>query len=241
MSKDLFYEMDLAYVHDVGYSRFARHAAKMLIKVFDEQLSEKGLLIDLGCGSGVVAQELVESGYKVLGIDISQALIEIAKKRAPHANFIVGSFFDIPLPECIGIVSTSECLNYATNGEDLNAIKALFRKVFASLKPGGLFIFDMVEPGTVDDRKHIMEHEDWTLFSHRREDQIRNTLTREITLFRKIGESYRKSKEIHKARLYPHKQVIALLEDVGFEVSLFKQYDELKLDEHHFGYCCKKL
>lgn len=98
----------------------------------------------------------------------------------------------------------------------------------------------MIEPGTTDDRKRIVEHEDWTMFLHTWEDQDQNILTRDITLFRKTGELYRKSKEIHKARLYPHKQIISLLKDAGFEVSVFKQYDELKLDEHHFGYYCKK-
>jgi 2-polyprenyl-3-methyl-5-hydroxy-6-metoxy-1,4-benzoquinol methylase len=240
MTKDLFYDTDLAYVHDTGFSNFAHHAAKMLKKVFNEQFNEKGLIIDIGCGSGIVAKELVDSRFEVLGIDISQALIEIAKKRAPNASYTVGSFFETTLPKCIGVVSTSECLNYATNGENHNNLKELFRKVFTSLEHGGLFIFDMIEPGTTDDRKFIVEHEDWTMFLHTREDQDRNILTRDVTLFRKTGEFYRKSKEIHQARLYPHKKIISLLEDTGFEVSVFKQYDELKLDEHHFGYHCKK-
>lgn len=241
MSEDLFYDTDLAYVHDTGYSNFARHAAKMIKKVFDEQFSKKKeLIIDLGCGSGIVAKELVDGGFKVLGIDKSQALIEIAKKRAPNVNYKVSSFFETTLPKCIGVVSTSECLNYATNGENHNNIKGLFEKVFTSLEHGGLFIFDMIEPGTTNDRKYIVEHDDWTMFLHTWEDQDQNILTRDITLFRKTGELYRKSKEIHKARLYPHKQIISLLEDAGFEVSVFKQYDELKLGEHHFGYHCRK-
>jgi hypothetical protein len=41
------------------------------------------------------------------------------------------------------------------------------------------------------------------------------------------GNLYRKSKEIHKARLYLHNQIVSLLEASGFQISLFKQYDDL--------------
>ena len=242
MTNKLFYDTDLAYVHDTGYSNFAINAAKMLKELFNKEFHKKGLIVDLGCGSGVVAKELLDSGFDVLGIDISEALIEIAKKRAPTGKYIVGSFFDINLPKCIGVISTSECLNYATHGENEKHLKTLFKKVLNALQPGGLFIFDMIEPGTAKNDKYIVEKNDWTMFLHTWEDKEKNILTRDITLFRKIENNlYRKTKEIHTARLYPHDQVISLLEETGFQVSLFKQYGDLELDEHHFGYKCKKV
>ncbi len=240
MTKDLFYDTDLAYVHDTGYGDFARSAAIMLKKLFNQEFHTRGLIIDLGCGSGIVAKELLDDNFKILGIDKSHALIEIAKKHAPGGNYVVGSFFETNLPKCIGVVSTSECLNYATNGENDKNLRNLFQNVFAALESRGLFIFDMIEPGTCEDRKYIVERDDWTMFLHTWEDRELNVLTRDVTLFRKTGELYRKSKEVHKARLYPHEQVVSLLEEVGFKVSLFKEYSDLKLDKHHFGYECKK-
>lgn len=240
MNKDFFYNTDLAYVHDTGYGDFARHAAKMITETLNREFNKKGLIIDLGCGSGIVAKELLDNNFKVLGIDKSQDLIEIAKRRAPGGDYIVHSFFETHFPKCIGAISTSECLNYATNGENQNNLKKLFKDIFEALEEEGLFIFDMIEPGTANDRTSIVEQEDWTMFLHIWEDQELNILTRDVTLFRKIGDLYRKSKEVHKARLYPHEQVVSLLEETGFKVSLFKEYGDLKLDEHHFGFKCKK-
>lgn len=242
MTNNLFYDTDLAYVHDTGYGNFARKAAKMIKNLFNQEFQEKGLIIDLGCGSGIVAKELLEDGFKILGIDKSEALIQIAKNRAPKGKFEVGSFFESSFPKCMGVISTSECLNYATNGENENNLKKLFKNVFAALQKDGLFVFDMIESGTAKGEKYIVEKDDWTMFLHTWEDHEKNILTRDVTLFRQVEDNlYRKSKEIHKARLYPHDQIVALLEDAGFQVSLFKQYDDLILDEHHFGYKCKKI
>ncbi len=241
MTRKLFYDTDLAYVHDTGYSNFAHNAAKMIKKAFSKEFYKKGLIIDLGCGSGIIAKELLDDGFEVLGIDKSKALIEIANKRAPNGEYVIDSFFEISLPKCIGVISTSECLNYAVNGENEKQLRNLFKNVFGALQSGGLFIFDMIEPGTAKNEKYIVEKNDWTMFLHTWENNENNILTRDIILFRKIENNlYRKTKEIHTARLYPHNQVIALLEETGFQVSLFKQYGDLELDEHHFGYKCKK-
>lgn len=214
----------------------------MLKKLFNEEFHEKGLVIDLGCGSGIVAKELLDDGFQVLGIDKSEALIQIAKKHAPQGKYEVGSFFEASFPKCMGVISTSECLNYATNGENEKDLKNLFESIFASLQKGGLFVFDMIEPGTANGEKYIIEKDDWTMFLHTWEDQEKNILTRDVTLFRQVDNNlYRKSKEVHKARLHPHNQIVSLLKDSGFQVSLFKQYDDLNLDEHHFGYKCKKI
>ena len=237
-----YYQEDLAYVHDSGFGEFAINATSMILKTLGEQFPNKGLVIDLGCGSGIVAKSLTQAGFNVLGIDHSNAMIGLAKHKAPKAEFITGSFFDIDLPKCSAIISTSECFNYITHVTDNeNALKNLFQKSFNALEEGGLLIFDMIEPGTADDNKYIIEkEEDWTMFVHVFEDKDKNILTREVTLFRKIGDNYRKSKEVHQAKLYKHESIITFLQEVGFCVDLFKQYNDLVLDEHHFGYLCKK-
>lgn len=230
-----YYSEDLAYVHHKGYSDFANHAAIMIVKTLNEQLNKKGLVIDLGCGSGVVAKALVNNQFEVLGIDQSQSLIKLAKERVPQAQFVVGSFFEIPLPPCIAVVSTSECFNYIL-GEGKSNLETLFQHIFSALEKGGLFIFDMIEPGDRADRKLIVEQSDWTMFCHIHEEVKTNTLSRNITLFRKTNGLYRKSKEVHQVKLYPHEVIISWLEKAGFKVNLFKNYDNLTLDEHHHGF-----
>lgn len=236
-----YYDMDLSYVHATGFDTFAQNAAQMITDTLNKKINGKGLVIDLGCGSGSVAKALINNQFDVLGIDASKTLINIAKERVPKANFIVGSFFDVTFPACVSVVSTSECLNYIVDNQNHEAdLKKLFQKIYSALAKDGLFIFDMIEPGTAHDESHIVEHEDWSMFVRVRENSKTNILTRDATVFRKVGEYYRRSHELHKAKLYPHEEIIKFLKEAGFDVSLFKQYDKLMLDEHHFGYICRK-
>ncbi len=61
------YKADLAYIHDVGFSQFAQHAAAGLLDILRRARITRGRVVDLGCGSGIWAAELIDAGYDVLG------------------------------------------------------------------------------------------------------------------------------------------------------------------------------
>src|SRR5207247_5317319 len=86
----LVYSPDLAYIHDAGFTGFAHRAAPELIKILRGHGIRRGLVVDAGCGSGPLAGHLVEAGYDVLGIDVSPAMIRLARERVPHGSFRVG-------------------------------------------------------------------------------------------------------------------------------------------------------
>lgn len=56
------------------------------------------------------------------------------------------------------------------------------------------------------------------------EDRRRKTLTRTITTFRKLGEAYRRHREIHRLRLYPRSEVTQQLKRAGFQVRTLGGY-----------------
>lgn len=50
--------------------------------------AEKGsFVIDLGCGNGALSKKIVDKGYNVLGIDVSENMIKTAKQLYPDINF----------------------------------------------------------------------------------------------------------------------------------------------------------
>ncbi len=68
----------------------ARHAATALIADLNDRSMLSGTVVDLGCGSGITAEVLADAGYHVLGVDLSEPLIRIARARVPAAEFNVG-------------------------------------------------------------------------------------------------------------------------------------------------------
>jgi 2-polyprenyl-3-methyl-5-hydroxy-6-metoxy-1,4-benzoquinol methylase len=86
------YGEDLAHIHDAGFGDVAAAASEWLIGRLRSLGIASGTVADLGCGSGQVAARLVQAGYSVLGVDISSAFIETARRRVPSATFVVESF-----------------------------------------------------------------------------------------------------------------------------------------------------
>jgi SAM-dependent methyltransferase len=227
------YQEDLAYIHDVGFGNFARHAATGILTLLRENGIEHGLVVDLGCGSGLFAAELVRAGYEVLGVDYSAAMLKIARQRVPEARFRRASFLEVALPSCAVITALGEVLSYLfdpVNGRA--ALEQLFARVYQALPPGGLFIFDVVGPGRAGGpgKRHRNAHgEDWATLVEAEEDLDAMTLTRHITSFRRVGKYYRRSEEVHRLQLYRSTELVAILRDLGFRARRLRGYGEFSL------------
>jgi SAM-dependent methyltransferase len=147
MVKPLFYDEDLAYIHDSGFTDLARSAATTLLGALRKQKIRNGLVVDLGCGSGVLAERLTGAGYEVLGIDVSPAMLKIARRRAPRARFLRRSLFDLEIPGCVAVTAIGESLNYIFDNRGPSGLNSLFTRIHHALMPGGLLIFDLAGPG----------------------------------------------------------------------------------------------
>src|SRR5919202_1963053 len=159
------YREDLAYIHDVGFEHLAKNAAQVLLNALRWSGIAKGSVIDLCCGSGLLARELAAAGYEVLGIDISKKLLDIARERVPSAHFRQESILKAELPPCVAVAGIGECFNYLFDEDNTESeLYELLRRIHEVLDPGGLLIFDVAEqgrvPGSGPQRTHI-EGEDW--------------------------------------------------------------------------------
>ena len=144
------YGDDLAYVHDAGFGSLARSAAVVLLRALRESRRDRGLVVDLCCGSGLLARELSSAGYEVLGIDVSRALLALARERAPEGRFREESIFSAEIPACVAVAAIGECFNYLFDeSNSREALLALLRRIHTALEPGGVLIFDAAGPGRV--------------------------------------------------------------------------------------------
>jgi SAM-dependent methyltransferase len=238
------YGEDLAYIHDVGHADFALGSAPGIKGILERSGIGEGLIVDLGCGTGLLARELVDAGYDFFGIDISRAMIEIARKRTPGAEFRVGSLFEVGIPRCEAVTAIGEVLNYLFDPEnETPGLGRVFRRVHDALAPGGVFVFDVLGPGQVPPGtkvKGFRVGEDWAVLSEREEDAGRGTMERRIVSFRKAGAYYRRTDEVHRVRLYDPVGLTAELERAGFRVRTMRSYGGLPLEEGHTAYAAWK-
>lgn len=240
---DAAYREDLAYIHDAGFGRTARGAAALLLEELQHCGFDRGLVIDLGCGSGILSEQLAAGGYDVLGIDVSEAFIAMARRRVPRGEFRVGSILTVELPRCVAVAAVGECLNYLFDERHTaDGVRRVLDRAFAALKPGGLLVLDIAQPGRVPGgtSKSYFEGADWTVLVAAAEDPQGKLLTRHITSFRKVGELYRRDHEVHRQRLLPGAEVESWLKAIGFEVRTLDAYGSVPFSAGDVGFLARK-
>ena len=142
---------DILY-RDKNYGIESEYVARLLQK----HAPDAKTILDIGCGTGAHARELARSGYTVHGVDLSERMLERAKKNLPKElgtrltftrgdarNFHLGRKFD-------AVVSLFHVMSYQTSNADLLAAFSCVRKHLAD---GGVFIFDCwYGPAVLTDR-----------------------------------------------------------------------------------------
>jgi len=237
------YRDDLAYIHDVGFGGFADRAAPWLLQQLAERELRDGLVIDLGCGSGIWARALSVAGYSVLGYDISPSMVAIAQKRVPRGEFHARPLLAARLRPCVAVTAIGEVFNYLFDKRNTpEALDRVFRNVYAALRPRGLFVFDVALPGRVPGglaRSYTLGS-DWACLYEAEEDARKQLVTRRITTFRKVGQTYRRDDEVHLLRLYDRDKLTAQLRAIGFRVRTVRSYGGTAFPPGYAGFVAQK-
>ncbi|BBK36227.1 methyltransferase [Allostella sp. ATCC 35155] len=115
----------------------------LLDRAFD-RFAAAGLLppdstvLDPGCGTGQISLPLAARGHRVIGFDVSPAMITIARAKAapgPDADYRVGDVRRLPLPDAsIDAVVVSKLFQHVGDWQDG------CRELLRVLRPGGAFI-----------------------------------------------------------------------------------------------------
>jgi len=114
-----------------------------------------GAVLELGCGSGRVSVPLAQAGLSVTGIDLSPAMLDLARQRAESAAVSARTRFEQADVRALGfsphfslaIWALNGFLHLATTKDQLDALARIHR----ALLPGGLLIVDLPNPHVVFD------------------------------------------------------------------------------------------
>ncbi len=116
----------------------------LLETVLLPRLPARAAILDLCCGTGQLIAPLLAAGHRVTALDGSSDMLACAQRNAPDARFVHADARDFREPEAFdGAFSTSASLNHLETLADLTKV---FENVYASLKPGGAFVFDLNHP-----------------------------------------------------------------------------------------------
>ena len=244
------YSTDLAFIHDAGFGDFAERAAPEVTRILrrqgvhppagrrakdrPESRRKTPRVVEVGCGSGILARHLVDAGYTVVGFDISPAMIRLARETVPEATFHVAPLTEARLPRCAAVVAIGEVVSYVpAAGRGAGpppAIRKFLSRVHEALTPGGVFVFDFIESGmrrTYPLKVH--SDDNWVIAVHAELDRAKRNLTRRIVAIRKVGRQYRRTQETHRQRVYNRHAVATALADAGFTASMSRSYGRYRV------------
>ncbi|MFC7012832.1 class I SAM-dependent DNA methyltransferase [Streptomyces viridiviolaceus] len=107
---------------------------RALLAAFAELVGPEGEVADLGCGPGRVTAHLASLGLRIFGLDLSAAMLTIARRENPGLRFEQGSMLELDLPDgaLAGAVSY-----YSSIHTPWERMPDLFGELWRVLAPGG--------------------------------------------------------------------------------------------------------
>ena len=225
-----YYRDDLALLHHLGFGFHADATAPGILALLEPVRG--GLVLELGCGSGLLTRYLVEAGHTVVATDASPAMLALARETARGAEVRQLVLPDDPLPHCDAVVSVGHVLSYLS---DEAAVDRALAAAADALRPGGVLALDLCDLryGELrrDDPNSSRIAEDWaivTRFSLPRP----NLFVREIAAFLR-GEdgAWRRDDERHENVLVDTALVPALLAKHGVQARVSESFGEEKLPD----------
>jgi ubiquinone/menaquinone biosynthesis C-methylase UbiE len=100
-----------------------------------------GDALDAACGTGRHAATLVEFGHRVVGVDTTEAMLAIARKKVPSADFRSGRLEQLPVED-----ETTDLITCALALTHVERLEPVMREFARVLRPGGQAILTDIHP-----------------------------------------------------------------------------------------------
>lgn len=225
-----YYRDDLALVHHLGFGFHADACAPGILALLEPV--RDGLVVELGCGSGLLTRYLVEARHRVVATDASPAMLALARETAPEADVRPLVLPDDAVPKCDAVVSVGHVLSYL---RDEVAIERALAAAADALRPGGVLALDLCDLRYGELRREEPPYcrvaDDWAIVT-RFSIPEPNAFVREITAFlRNDDGTWRRDDERHENVLVDTTTVPALLAEHGVEARVDPSFGDEELPD----------
>ncbi len=217
-----FYRRDLAQVHHLGFAFHAQACAPGILELLEPVRQRNGLVVEIGCGSGLLTRALVDAGHQVIATDASPSMLDLARQWADGAEDIRQvTLPDDRLPSADAIVGVGHALNYLPDAE---AIDRALEAIAGSLRPEGVLALDICDLEWGEHRRDApnlgLIGDDWAIVS-RFSTPSPDRFIREMTTFVPNEDgSWRRDDERHDNILIDTARAAELLASKGVEVEV---------------------
>jgi SAM-dependent methyltransferase len=195
-------------------------------------------LLDVGCGTGKSFLPMLERGWDVVGCDISESMLELARAKTDgRARLSVADMRELPVFGEFDLVwCLDDAINYLLSGEELAQALSGMR---ANLAPHGLLMFDvntLVTYRTFFAETEVVERDGRRMVWRGRTpvDAPPGSICEasfevESAEDDDLGEI---ATEFHRERHFPEEEVLAALESAGLEcLDVFGHEDDVVLEQ----------
>jgi SAM-dependent methyltransferase len=221
-----YYRSDLALVHHLGFGFHADACAPGILALLEPVRERRGVVLEVGCGSGLLTRHLLDAGHRVIATDASPAMVDLAREYAVGAEDVrVLVLPDDPLPPADAVVSVGHVVSYL---HDPAAVERALVAIADAVQAGGLFAVDIcdLEWGAArrDTPNYSRVEDGWaiiTAFSAPSPDRF----VRDIATFLRNGDgSWRRDDERHENVLLDTALIPDLLRPHGVEVAVASSF-----------------
>lgn len=193
-------------------------------------------ILDLYCGTGHMAQYLIEQGYQVTGVDISEAMLQYARDNAPNAQFILDDarFFNLP-PTFDAVISPSGSLNHMMTIEEMQQV---FTNVYNALLNNRVFLFGLnLEDGYASWNGAITDGDvknDFAWACCDNYNPVEKIGSFRITIFQLLEQFWQRFDINNIVRAYSQVEILSTLESVGFkDINVYDDKGKLADSEYN--------
>ncbi|HEY4400797.1 MAG TPA: class I SAM-dependent methyltransferase [Acidimicrobiia bacterium] len=217
-----YYRDDLALVHHRGFGFHADMCAPGIVALLGPVRERRGLVVELGCGSGLLTRHLLDAGHRVVATDASPTMLEIARELAPDAEDVRRiTLPDDPIPPADAVVGVGHALNYLP---DDAAVDRALVAIAEALLPEGVLAIDLCDLEWAEARRDWSSQgrvgDDWAIIT-RFSVPAPNRFVREMTTFvRNDDDTWRRDDERHDNVLLDTIRVPGLLAQHGVQAEV---------------------
>jgi SAM-dependent methyltransferase len=212
--------------YDLVYDHRDEAEAEQLVGLVEREINPApgAHIIDMGCGRGRHARIFARRGYRVTGVDLSEAAISEAREQTRPDLDVTFMQGDMRTPACDGCADGVVNL-FTTFGyfEDDTENQRALAAMTTALRPGGWFLQDFLNaPQVIDTLQPSDTHTVNGVTVQQRRWIENDRINKRITIDQDDRtETYRES-----VRLFTLEELTALYETVGLDlVSTYGDYD----------------